>query len=122
MGGEDDSAAVLIQVAGDLQALGPDCERIYEEFVNTLGNLTLTAYNPVLLDASFAEKKARLKGGYEKGCLVISKELHEVGTWARAALRFLTFARAVLSGRRIPTSSRSSGRASLTFVRSDRTL
>lgn len=68
-------------------ALGPDCERIYEELVNTLGNLTLTAYNPELSDASFAEKKAHLKGGFDKDYLVISKELHEVEAWGEGAIR-----------------------------------
>ena len=40
------------------EMLGDDCERVYEELINTLGNLTLTAYNPELSDAPFAEKKA----------------------------------------------------------------
>lgn len=69
------------------EALGPDCERIHEELVNTLGNLTLTAYNPELSDASFAEKKAHLKGGFDKDYLVISKELHEVEAWGEGAIR-----------------------------------
>ena len=69
------------------ETLGPDCERIHEELVNTLGNLTLTAYNPELSDVSFAEKKAHLKGGYEKDYLVISKELHEVGAWNERTIR-----------------------------------
>lgn len=69
------------------EMLGPDCERVHEELVNTLGNLTLTAYNPELSDASFAEKKAHLKGGYEKDYLVISKELHEVGAWNERTIR-----------------------------------
>ena len=104
------------------EALGPDCERIHEELVNTLGNLTLTAYNPELSDASFTEKKAHLKGGYEKDYLVISKELHSAGAWDERALRILTFAWAASSRRITSTSSRSSGRASLTTARSDRTL
>lgn len=69
------------------ETLGPDCERIYEELVNTLGNLTLTAYNPELSDTSFAEKKVHPKGGYEKDYLVISKELHEVEAWDEGAIR-----------------------------------
>lgn len=69
------------------EVLGPDCERIHEELVNTLGNLTLTAYNPELSDASFAEKKAHLKGGFDKDYLVISKELHEVEAWGEGAIR-----------------------------------
>lgn len=69
------------------ETLGPDCELIHEELVNTLGNLTLTAYNPELSDASFAEKKAHLKGGFDKDYLVISKELHEVGAWNERTIR-----------------------------------
>ena len=69
------------------ETLGPDCENIHEELVNTLGNLTLTAYNPELSDASFAEKKAHLKGGFDKDYLVISKELHEVEAWGEGAIR-----------------------------------
>lgn len=45
------------------EMLGGDCERVYEELINTLGNLTLTAYNSELSDAPFAEKKAHLKRG-----------------------------------------------------------
>ena len=69
------------------ETLGSDCESIHEELVNTLGNLTLTAYNPELSDASFAEKKAHLKGGFDKDYLVISKELHEVEAWGEGAIR-----------------------------------
>lgn len=32
------------------EMLGDDCERVYEELINTLGNLTLTAYNSELSD------------------------------------------------------------------------
>ena len=67
--------------------LEDDCERVYEELINTLGNLTLTAYNSELSDAPFAEKKAHLKGGYEKDYLVISKELHEVGARNERTIR-----------------------------------
>ena len=63
-----------------------DCERIYEELVNTLGNLTLTAYNPELSDAPFAEKKAHLKGGFDQDYLVISKELHDLDVWDENAI------------------------------------
>lgn len=53
----------------------------------TLGNLTLTAYNPELSDASFVEKKTHLKGGFDKDYLVISKELHEAEAWDEGAIR-----------------------------------
>lgn len=72
------------------EMLGDDCERVYEELVNTLGNLTLTAYNPELSDAPFAEKEAHLKGGFDQDYLVISKELHDLDVWNKGAV----FARA----------------------------
>ena len=69
------------------EMLGGDCERVYEELVNTLGNLTLTAYNPELSDAPFAEKKAHLKGGFDQDYLVVSKELHDLDVWDEDAIR-----------------------------------
>lgn len=69
------------------EMLGSDCERVHDELVNTLGNLTLTAYNSELSDASFSEKKAHLKGGYEKDYLVLSKELHDAEVWDESAIR-----------------------------------
>ena len=72
------------------KTLGDDCEHVYEELINTLGNLTLTAYNPELSDAPFAEKKAHLKGGFDQDYLVISKELHDLDVWNKGAV----FARA----------------------------
>ena len=68
------------------EMLGGDCERVYEELVNTLGNLTLTAYNPELSDAPFAEKKAHLKGGFDQDYLVIPKELHDLDVWDENAI------------------------------------
>ena len=68
------------------EMLGDDCERVYEELINTLGNLTLTAYNSELSDAPFAEKKAHLKGGFNQDYLVISKELHDLEKWDEEAI------------------------------------
>lgn len=72
------------------EMLGDDCGRVYEELANTLGNLTLTAYNPELSDAPFAEKKAHLKGGFNQDYLEISKELHDLDVWNKGVV----FARA----------------------------
>lgn len=68
------------------EMLGNDCERVYEELINTLGNLTLTAYNSELSDAPFAEKKAHLKGGFDQDYLVIPKELHDLDVWDENAI------------------------------------
>lgn len=69
------------------QMLGPDCERIHEELVNTLGNLTLTAYNSELSDGTFDEKKERIVGGYDKELLVISSSLKDASTWNESSIR-----------------------------------
>ena len=66
--------------------LGDECERVYDELINTLGNLTLTAYNSELSDAPFAEKKAHLWGGFDQDYLVISKELHDLEKWNEGAI------------------------------------
>ena len=67
-------------------AVWDDRERVYDELINTLGNLTLTAYNSELSDASFAEKKAHFKGGFDQDNLVISKELHDLDEWNEGAI------------------------------------
>ena len=55
---------VLPQTLGDDEdgrswrvALEPDWRKLYEKWVHTLGNLTLTGYNPELGNASYAEKR-----------------------------------------------------------------
>lgn len=67
-------------------ALGPDCEDGFEVLVNSLGNLTLTAYNSELSDGTFAEKKERIVGGYDKEYLVISKDIRDAKVWDEAAI------------------------------------
>ena len=67
--------------------LGDDCERVYDELINTLGNLTLTAYNPELSDAPFEVKKAHLKGGFNKDYLMLSQALHHTNVWNEATIR-----------------------------------
>ena len=66
--------------------LGPNCEDGFEALVNSLGNLTLTAYNSELSDGTFEEKKARVVGGYDKEYLVISKDVRDAEVWDKAAI------------------------------------
>lgn len=49
--------------------------------VNSLGNLTLTAYNSELSDGTFEQKKSRMIGGYDSEYLSISAELHDASQW-----------------------------------------
>lgn len=61
--------------------LGPDCEDMFERDANRLGNLTLTAYNSELSDASFEEKRSRLIGGYDGSGLDIDRTLRAAKVW-----------------------------------------
>ena len=60
--------------------LGPEWERIHREFVNKLGNLTLTGYNQELQNFSFAKKKSN-KNGYSNSSLKITRELASYNNW-----------------------------------------
>ena len=54
--------------------------------VNSLGNLTLTAYNSELSDGTFEQKKNRAVGGYDSEYLSISAELHDASQWDEQAI------------------------------------
>ena len=54
--------------------------------VNSLGNLTLTAYNSELSDGTFEQKKNRMIGGYDGEYLSISAELHDASQWDERAI------------------------------------
>lgn len=54
--------------------------------VNSLGNLTLTAYNSELSDGTFEQKKNRAIGGYDSEYLSISAELHDATHWNEQAI------------------------------------
>lgn len=70
--------------------LGPDCESVHAELLNTLGNLTLTAYNSELSDGSFEEKQARVVGGFSVETLAISRELYDSDAWNGDLIRART--------------------------------
>lgn len=66
--------------------LGENYEEDFEAGINNLGNLTLTAYNSELSDASFDEKKARTVGGFGREHLVISSGLNDKTCWDKASI------------------------------------
>lgn len=66
--------------------LGDNFDSAYAQYINNLGNLTLTAYNTELSDGSFQEKKARAVGGYDNMFLTISAELKDLDTWDAKAI------------------------------------
>ncbi len=69
------------KVSAQWQAdLGPEWKRVWETYLHTLGNLTLTAYNPEYSDKGFIEKRD-MKGGFAESPLRLNKELATLEHW-----------------------------------------
>ena len=64
-------------------ALGPDAESIHAKLLHTLGNLTLTGYNPELSNRPFSEKRLRLK----ESNLLMNKRIAEETEWGAEQIR-----------------------------------
>jgi predicted transport protein len=62
------------------EALGEDFKRIQNEFLHTIGNLTLTGYNPDMSNKSFTEKRDMEKG-FKESCIRLNKDLIKLETW-----------------------------------------
>jgi uncharacterized protein with ParB-like and HNH nuclease domain len=60
--------------------LGPDWADIQARWLHTLGNLTLTGYNPELSDRPFLEKRD-MAGGFKDSHLQLNKNLAQLDTW-----------------------------------------
>lgn len=68
------------------EALGPDWKRIQQEWVHTLGNLTLTGYNSEYSDRPFPEKRD-MPGGFRESPLRLNQGLAEVAVWNEEAIK-----------------------------------
>lgn len=68
------------------EALGEDCKRIHEDYLHTLGNLTLTGYNAEYGDRSFTEKRD-MRGGFTESPLHLNKSLGQLETWDEKAIQ-----------------------------------
>jgi len=66
--------------------LGPEWGRIQKIWLHTLGNLTLTGYNPELSDRSFIEKRD-MKGGFAESPLRMNQGLAKRDRWTEDAIR-----------------------------------
>ncbi|WP_095499152.1 DUF262 and DUF1524 domain-containing protein [Paraferrimonas haliotis] len=62
------------------QALGENWQAIQEQYVHTIGNLTLTGYNSELSDKFFTEKRD-MNGGFAKSPLSLNQTLASSDTW-----------------------------------------
>jgi uncharacterized protein with ParB-like and HNH nuclease domain/predicted transport protein len=66
--------------------LGPNWESIRKIWLHTLGNLTLTGYNPELSDRPFTEKRD-MKGGFAESPLRMNQGLAKLDRWTEDAIR-----------------------------------
>ncbi len=66
--------------------LGEEWQRVQQQWLHTLGNLTLTGYNAEYSDRPFAEKRDR-EGGFKQSPLKMNAGLGEVEIWNEAAIQ-----------------------------------
>lgn len=60
--------------------LGADWKKVQEEYLHTLGNLTLTGYNSELSDHPFARKKS-IEGGFDDSPIRLNEFLRKTDIW-----------------------------------------
>jgi uncharacterized protein with ParB-like and HNH nuclease domain len=61
--------------------LGPDWKTVQERWLHTIGNLTLTGYNPELSDKPFAVKLTKQPGGFRDSPLRLNHYLARLDHW-----------------------------------------
>ncbi|GIW55611.1 MAG: hypothetical protein KatS3mg082_2015 [Nitrospiraceae bacterium] len=65
------------------QMIGDNWQAVHEKWLHTLGNLTLSGYNPDLGNKAYSEKRAELS----KSNLVLNRHFADVETWNEPAIR-----------------------------------
>jgi uncharacterized protein with ParB-like and HNH nuclease domain/predicted transport protein len=68
------------------QALGAEWQRVQQQWLHTLGNLTLTGYNTEYSDRAFAEKRD-MTGGFKESPLRLNARLGQLDVWNEAAIQ-----------------------------------
>jgi uncharacterized protein with ParB-like and HNH nuclease domain/predicted transport protein len=63
-----------------ISALGSDWGDVQTKYLHTIGNLTLTAYNPEMSDSSFTDKLT-MDGGFRQSALRLNKYVVEQTSW-----------------------------------------
>lgn len=63
-----------------VSALGNNWSEIQKIYLHTIGNLTLTAYNPEMSDSSFTDKLI-MKGGFKESALHINLYVNSQTSW-----------------------------------------
>ena len=67
------------------QALGDDWQRVQQQWLHTLGNLTLTGYNAEYSDRPFIEKRD-MAGGFRESPLRVNGGLSQLDAWNEVAI------------------------------------
>lgn len=62
-------------------ALGKNWKDVQAQWLHTIGNLTLTKYNPEFSDKSFIEKRDLPSGGFKTSPLILNQGLGLLETW-----------------------------------------
>ncbi len=62
------------------EELGPEWEKVHADYLHTIGNLTLTGYNPELSDKPFIAKRD-MTGGFKDSPLRLNHSLANVKLW-----------------------------------------
>ncbi len=66
--------------------LGDDWNRIHDQYLHTLGNLTLTGYNSEYSDRPFSEKRD-MEGGFKQSPLKLNEGLGSCAKWDEDAIK-----------------------------------
>ena len=66
--------------------LGPDWQSVQERWLHTLGNLTLTGYNPELSDSPFLTKRD-MEGGFADSPLRLNRMLAKTEVWNESSIK-----------------------------------
>lgn len=68
------------------RSLGDQWKDIHQKWLHTLGNLTLTGYNPEYGNKDFAEKR-EMVGGFHESTLRLNRGLKDVEVWNEQAIQ-----------------------------------
>ena len=68
------------------QELGPEWQRIYDKYINTIANLTLSSYNPDYQNYTFINKKTR-EHGYNESHFTLNDYLKKCDKWTEVELK-----------------------------------
>ena len=66
--------------------LGENCKQVHKEYLNNVGNLTLTGYNSEYSNKSFQEKKEEIHGGFNKSPLYLNSSVKDREVWNKEAI------------------------------------